>query len=449
MQPDSGESLVEWPYVFYIWQPKTNTMKQLLLFTLLLTVTAGSRAQWDNYATGFSNNRGIHQILAPTSTALWATAFDAVGGLGAKCRDYCRSTDGGETWTALKLNEAAASANWSCMAAIDENTAWAALYKTTAALGWIWKTTDGGATWVQQGAGQVFAGSTSFPDVIHFWDESRGVVIGDPLNGEFEIYTTSDGGTTWTLVDGANIPDPLSSTEYGLTRCYAVSGATVWFGTFSGRVLKSTDYGATWSAYETGSNDVVQYVVFENENNGWIELADPNTFEYTGLLRTTDGGATWTDITPSSDYFASYGLCYVPKTSSVLVSSGFNYSTELFGSSYSLDGGTTWTTIDEDVIHTAVKFYDNITGWSGDVNLDAYTGGMWKYTVVFQIEEVDACAEPAQINGPKPGLRLILIRVIKNHSAEVVRYRDANGFVVIGFIGEVEEPVAWVGVHVE
>jgi photosystem II stability/assembly factor-like uncharacterized protein len=355
-------------------------MKKLILLSFFLLSMMNSRAQWENYPTGFSNNRAIHQIIAPSQMAVWATAFDAVNGVGTKCRDYCRSTDGGLTWTPLKVDAAASSANWSCMAAVDENTAWALFYKTTGPLGWIWKTTDGGASWTQQGAGQVFAGSTSFPDVIHFWDESRGVVVGDPLNDEFEIYTTSDGGTTWNAVDGANIPDPLSSTEYGLTRCFAARANSFWFGTFSGRVLKSTDYGETWSVYETGSSDVVQFIVFENENNGWIEMADPATFEFTGLLRTTDGGATWTDITPSENYYASYGLCYVPKTSGVLVSSGYNYSTATFGSSYSLDGGDTWTVIDDDVIHTAVTFYDNITGWSGDVNLDAYTGGMWKYT---------------------------------------------------------------------
>ena len=384
---------------------KQKHMKKLILFTFLIIISIASRAQWESVATGFSTNRGIHQIVPTSTDAVWATAFDAVNGIGTKCRDYCRSTDGGQTWSALKVNEAASSANWSCLAAADENNAWALFYKTTAAGGWIWHTTDGGATWTQQGAGEVFAGSTSFPDVIYFWDTDRGVVVGDPLNGEFEIYTTSDGGNTWAEVDGDNIPDPLSTTEYGLTRCYAAHDNNFWFGTFSGRVLKTSDYGATWTAYETGSSDVVQFITFEDDNNGWIEMADPTTFEFTSLLRTTDGGATWTDITPSENYYASYGVTYVPKTTDVLVSSGYNYATSTFGSSYSLDGGLNWTVIDDDVVHLAVKFFNNITGWSGGVNLDAYTDGMWKYTdgfVATDVNEVAASGSKFNVY-PNPG----------------------------------------------
>ena len=36
----------------------------------------------------------------------------------------------------------------------------------------------------------------SFPDAIKFFNPKNGVMFGDPQNGYFEIYTTSDGGNS-------------------------------------------------------------------------------------------------------------------------------------------------------------------------------------------------------------------------------------------------------------
>src|SRR5262249_58606331 len=52
---------------------------------------------------------------------------------------------------------------------------------------------------------------------------------------------------------------------------------------------------------------------------------------------------------------------------------------DVYGSLYSMDGGTTWVDIDDSVKHLAVDFFDSTNGWSGGVNADAATGGMWKF----------------------------------------------------------------------
>ena len=66
---------------------KQKHMKKLILFTFLIIISIASRAQWESVATGFSTNRGIHQIVPTSTDAVWATAFDAVNGIGTKCRD--------------------------------------------------------------------------------------------------------------------------------------------------------------------------------------------------------------------------------------------------------------------------------------------------------------------------------------------------------------------------
>jgi hypothetical protein len=52
------------------------------------------------------------------------------------------------------------------------------------------------------------------------------------------------------------------------------------------------------------------------------------------------------------------------------------------GSSFSVDNGVTWTTIDA-VGHHAVAFLNSTTGWSGGVNVNSTTAGMFKWSGVF------------------------------------------------------------------
>jgi len=288
-------------------------MKKILLVLWIISLTTGrSFAQWESEATGFSVQRGINQIVSPSANVVWATAYNPFT-VFLPCRDYCKSTDGGNTWTAATITDASTHSIWICVSATDENNAWALLYDFQLFTGTLWKTSDGGSTWTQQGAGVIYTSSTSFPDIIHFWDADTGVVIGDPVNGDFEIYTTTDGGTTWTQADNSNIPDALAE-EYGaagFSESVPVYHNIIWFGTNSGRIFKSTDRGHTWAVQETGLGDIYP-LVFKDENNGWLQTYDADGY-FIDMYRTTDGGATWNNITPSENFYIN-AMCYVPGT---------------------------------------------------------------------------------------------------------------------------------------
>jgi photosystem II stability/assembly factor-like uncharacterized protein len=356
-------------------------MKKTVLFFFVSTLFYFSTfAQWIEQATGFSTaSRGINQIVTTSQITAWVTAYNGSGSGSTNVRDFARTTDGGASWIAGTVTAAPTNFSWSCLAAIDENTAWAMFFKNTAAAtGGIFKTTDGGLNWTQQGAGVIFAtANTSFPDVLHFWDANTGLAVGDPVAGEFEIYTTADGGTTWTAVAGANIPDPIAG-EYGYTRVFSVVEDIFWFGTNKGRIYKSTDKGATWSVVQvTGLIDLIE-IDYKDENLGWARYLDASS-NHT-FMRTTDGGTTWTQVLPTGNGTMHLGgLAYVPKTDMTLVSTGVDFNIGDLGSSYSLDGGDTWEDIDFENQYTTVNFYDNITGWAGGFNLDATTGGIFKY----------------------------------------------------------------------
>lgn len=407
--------------------------KQILVPFFILCCSVSAFAQWTEYATGFSTpSRGINQIVNCSKEVTWLTAYNGSGSGSTNVRDFSRTTDGGLSWTSGTVTAAPSNFSWSCLAAIDENTAWAMFYKNTAAAtGGIFKTTDGGATWTQQGAGQIFnTASTSFPDVLYFWDANTGVAVGDPVNGEFEIYTTPDGGTTWTAVGGANIPDPISG-EYGYTRVFAVVDHIFWFGTNKGRIYKSTDKGATWSVVQvTGFTDLAE-IKYKDENMGWAKYVDGSGGQT--VMRTTDGGTTWTQINPTGGTFHYGGFCYVPKTDMTLVSTGVDFNNNDLGSSYSLDGGDTWVDIDFDIQYIAVNFYDNITGYAGGFNLDQYTGGIYKYDGGFVATGISSAAAGYEFKlYPNPSDGLFYMSFDAENNLPInMQVTDASGRMVL------------------
>ena len=96
------------------------------------------------------------------------------------------------------------------------------------------------------------------------------------------------------------------------------------------------------------------------------------------LYSTSDGGATWTPITHTGTAY-DYGLAYLPGTENMYVSTGGNQN--LCGTSYSLDGGVSWTDFTEmiGIQMFAADFVADKIGWAGAYPTDETTGGMFKH----------------------------------------------------------------------
>jgi hypothetical protein len=261
--------------------------------------------------------------------------------------------------------------------------------------GGIYKTTDAGATWTRVGTPAMF-NTTSFPDIVHFFDAQHGVAIGDPNTTSFEIWTTADYGQTWTQVNGANIPAPDASGEYGIVNLFSAVDSTIWFGTDIGNIYKSTDMGLTWTKYSTGMIVAAQTI----EDMAFVDSVHGFTMQGGLLYASADGGATWNQITYTGPLFQGE-LEPVPGTHT-LITTGSS-STTGFGSSYSQDYGLTWNLIDTNVSHTAADFYNETTGWSGEVS-DGTIGGAYMYNgmalaVPLAAPSIDATIYPNPSNG--------------------------------------------------
>ncbi len=93
-----------------------------------------------------------------------------------------------------------------------------------------------------------------------------------------KILATSDGGTTFNKIE--------SGTDVALYKLSAI-GNQVWATGQEGLILHSTDGGKTWQRQESGTKVYLFSVFFMDENHGFA-VGDKST-----ITETKDGGKTW------------------------------------------------------------------------------------------------------------------------------------------------------------
>jgi photosystem II stability/assembly factor-like uncharacterized protein len=360
-------------------------MKQL--YTTLLILLSGiffsANAQpWIMQNIGYTYPAAYpSDIDIVDSNTVWTASSTVGDGSGVTIQLWSRTIDGGANWTSGNFT---ADTNYrvSNISAVDANTCFILTFNNSVgSTGLIFKTMDGGATWDTVSTHLYSTAGVSFPNVIHFFDANNGYLQGDPQGGYYEMYTTTDGGANWTRVPSANIPAPLSPSEYGIINVYSALGDYIFFGTNNGRVFRSYDRGNTWVASTMGTatlNTTVNGVTFRDSLNGFATKSTSAGVYST--YHTHDAGATWTLISPVGTFFKS-DFMYVPGTTSIISVSA---STTGRGSSISYDDGVSWTTLDTAGTGTvdgyvALDFLNATTGWAGGFAVDALTDGIYKW----------------------------------------------------------------------
>lgn len=349
-------------------------MKKILLSILLISSLVANAQFWTEKATGFPTaNRTLSSISIADASVIWAIALDNSATPDYTIKEFTKSTNGGETWISGTINLGANTTGLgiTSISAISDQIAWISAAPDISGLGGIWKTTDGGLNWIKQTSALFNNPTDSYTNFVHFWDASNGVAGGDTENGTFEIYTTSDGGTNWSRVIGGNIPASLVD-EAGYMGVNSVVGNNFWFGTTSGRIFKSTDKGLSWTV-STVSSPTVNFAfdrfTFSDANKGLLMTYNP-----VKIYNTTDGGTSWNEVIKTGMLFNT-DIAYIPNTSIVISASSANP----IGSSYSIDNGLTWTTIDG-ISHGKLAFLNSSFGFSAGINTNTTTGGIFKFS---------------------------------------------------------------------
>jgi uncharacterized protein (TIGR03437 family) len=269
--------------------------------------------------------------------------------LGAAEGGVWKTTDGGLTWTPLTDQQASLAIGSLAIDPNDSNTIYAgtgeANFNVDAYYGaGVLKSTDAGKTWTM----------TPGP----FVGLQIGAIAVSPANGQdviagavFNIYVSNDGGQTWN--GNGFVPGAVTSLVYDPTSAntaYAAVGTP-----FSGSsgVYQTTDGGQTWTPVNGTGTTALPLT-----NAGRIALAmDPSspktlyaglqnasgaTNPLLGVYKTTDGGLTWNQISSvgycSKQCWYNNVVAVSPTNPSLLVGGGVT-------ASFSTDGGATWTSL--------------------------------------------------------------------------------------------------------
>jgi|GEM_PF-6482808 len=136
--------------------------------------------------------------------------------------------------------------------------------------GAIVHSTDGGAHWIPQ-----TSGTTSYLQAVSFASPLHGMAGG----GNGTLVGTTNGGTTWTPINSPTTSVVFAVEAFDGGRAFVLTGNTL-YGT--------SDGGTTWRTHSLPTEGgLALNMDFINDQEGWV------TVQYGRVLHTTDGGATW------------------------------------------------------------------------------------------------------------------------------------------------------------
>lgn len=266
----------------------------------------------------------------------------------------------------------------------------------TPALGWsvngsghIYATRDSGNTWTRlvDQPGTYFR-CIGFQDSLRGFAGNIGTGYFPNVSDTIPLYRTVDGGKTWQPVS-----DITGELPTGLCAIQVVNPEVIVAG---GRVggpahfLRSTDGGNTWLSQSLAQHlHMITDVYFASPDTGFIfGGTDPNIQLASAIiLRTVDGGATWSTVYQSERPFEIIWKAHFPSLST-------GYATVLSYAPNTLerfvvkttDGGQSWSEIqlvDNGAKAFGIGFLTENTGWvGGDRSIYETTDGGLHWTAV-------------------------------------------------------------------
>lgn len=248
------------------------------------------------------------EVAAPVPTPSTASlrglaiaAGDTLWAGGNGDVNLLRSLDGGRRWDAATI-AGAEDLDFRDLHAFDRERV-VALACGPGARSQVRLSDDGGRTWTTT---LVNEAPTGFYDGFAFWPaRADGLLLGDPVDGRFVIWRTTDGGRGWQRLPPERMP-PARDGEHAFAAsgtCIAAWGrdrAAFVTGGSVARIFLSEDGGASWRASELplahGSATAGAFgLAFADP---WHGLAVGGDFERPDVAaavcaRTADGGRTW------------------------------------------------------------------------------------------------------------------------------------------------------------
>ncbi|MCX7114245.1 MAG: hypothetical protein NTX45_30080 [Proteobacteria bacterium] len=284
---------------------------------------------------------------------------------GTEYNGVYKSTDGGGSWSAPSNG---LTVEFVRVLTIDPSNP-STLYAGTAYNG-VYKSSDGGGSWSEANVGLSassvgFAGALvidpSNPSTLYagFWG-----AVGE---GDGGLYKSTNGGGSWVMISAGGLPSRVNVGALVID-----PSNLLYAGTDSG-IYKSANGGGNWATAHTG-------LTAPHVGRLIIDPSNPTVF-YTSvsfgggiyaLYKSGDGGASWTNLSLPTGLEIHYMVIDRSNPSTLY---GIRYN-EVYKSA---DGGKNWISVNE--LMSAGSIYDLVIDPSNSATLYAGTNdGVYKTT---------------------------------------------------------------------
>ncbi|MFQ5349887.1 MAG: YCF48-related protein, partial [Thermoanaerobaculia bacterium] len=242
--------------------------------------------------------------------------------VGSQSSGVHKSGDGGASWS-----EASSGLPFEAVPAlaIDPGTP-ATLF--AANFGDIFRTTNGATTWAAVGAGVPAADITALVvDPTSSSNAFAGAGSG--------VLATTDGGASWSERNSG-----LRALNIDRLQIEPASPATVYAASPDAGIFRSDDSGASWQGAHTGDDRRARALALATSQPGTLFAAGVS-----GLRKTTDGGASWSDPVVDPADFGGLGpqvraLAVDPNAPGVVFAGQSGAPGKVYRST---DGGASWS----------------------------------------------------------------------------------------------------------
>lgn len=276
-----------------LWDSSPNQNNGSLIGIYLITndvFTPGiySSSVWNEKTQIVTSNTSFwHNIAScPNNNTVWIYSRE---------RKIIKTVNSGVNWVTYNLPDTNISNGYEyyVITATDENNCLITASSSNSTK--VWKTTDGGSGWAE-----VFYQTPGFINSIKMLNENTGYMMGDPSGGRWSLWKTNNGGSSW---DSTGLYLPQQSDEFsyvGNTSCDQNTG-WIFYSTRNG-FYKSTNF-ANFN-YQPFSNGYYGTDLLITDNNNAIIYTSYPTL---GIIKTSDGGATWISSTGIPIYNGNIG----------------------------------------------------------------------------------------------------------------------------------------------
>jgi len=218
-----------------------------------------------------------------------------------------------------------------------------------------WQSTDQGATWTLLNASSGWPARTAHSSAV--LPDGTIILMGGDTGTELvnDVWQSTDGGATWTMMNASTGWTPRAHLALAVTSDSSIIAAG---GTFVGGlssfkdVWRSTDRGATWTQVSTNPGWSERYghtlVTLRDDSILLISGYTLNIGHWNDVWRSTDKGASWTQVTANAGWLGRiHHTSAVMPDNRIILMGGRHHDTYLNDTWQSTDNGATWTLLNE------------------------------------------------------------------------------------------------------